>query len=715
MSWAAPSAPVRARVAKSLVALGSIALAVALVVGWAQRTVFNSGEFAARRRDGADSSVVRRQLAVEITDQLIENGPSSLAAYHAELVGVVDDVVATDGFKSIFRDAVKQEHQAIFERNGAAATLQLGESLDLLAEHASRSDPILTAQLPKEAGSLLVDATPAVQRIDPWRFADDARWLDELALVIAALAFAAAIALDRRRIVFALIGAAITVDGIAITLVAESIPALAARRIHDPSLAQAVAAGVTRFVGDLRTLGLWMIPIGIVIIGAAQASGRAGRAGLPALRSWLRMQMKAPHSRASQLTAGVVVLAVGILIVVFRGSVVSLTVLLAASLIGYTGLVLLIGALLGPAAAATRPPKASYAGRTALALIGSAALLALLAGLIVNVTRASHNAASGSVLRCNGYANLCDKPIDQVAFAASHNSMSAADDPGWIDAENTHGVPAQLDYGIRALLVKTHYGIPAGVDVAGDPVVITDKRAELASDPDAETDELGAAEAQTVQRIDVSVGHVSDQHDIYLCHNYCELGATKFSTTLADIRRFIDSNPDDVLMMIIGNYVTAADTEKAFRQAGLINRLWAYDQSQPAPTLRQMITAKKTLLVFAERGGGSPSWYNQAYGPSGIIQDTPYTFASAAQFSCAANRGTSRSPLFQINHWITNSSPPSVQQARTVNTYDTLMSRVKACEQTRQRFPTIIGVNFYNQGDLLRVVNALNHEPTSET
>jgi hypothetical protein len=33
---------------------------------------------------------------------------------------------------------------------------------------------------------------------------------------------------------------------------------------------------------------------------------------------------------------------------------------------------------------------------------------------------------------------------------------------------------------------------------------------------------------------------------------------------------------------------------------------------------------------------------------------------------------------------------------------------VKQCEAQRQKFPTIVAVNFYHQGDLLKVVNDLN-------
>jgi hypothetical protein len=65
--------------------------------------------------------------------------------------------------------------------------------------------------------------------------------------------------------------------------------------------------------------------------------------------------------------------------------------------------------------------------------------------------------------------------------------------------------------------------------------------------------------------------------------------------------------------------------------------------------------------------------------------------------------------LFQINHWVTPAgAAPTVAQAKEVNAYDVLMPRVQACMGERGRFPTIIGVDFYDQGDLLKVVNELN-------
>src|SRR5215213_9852050 len=59
-------------------------------------------------------------------------------------------------------------------------------------------------------------------------------------------------------------------------------------------------------------------------------------------------------------------------------------------------------------------------------------------------------------MRCNGLAELCDRRVDQVTFAGTHNSMSASQD-GWYAANQQDGIPAQLRRGIRALLIDTQY------------------------------------------------------------------------------------------------------------------------------------------------------------------------------------------------------------------------------------------------------------------
>ena len=65
----------------------------------------------------------------------------------------------------------------------------------------------------------------------------------------------------------------------------------------------------------------------------------------------------------------------------------------------------------------------------------------------------------GPVKNCNGYAELCDRTLDEVAFPATHNAMSAAELPGWFTPNQRRGIQRQLEDGVRAFLIDTHYGI----------------------------------------------------------------------------------------------------------------------------------------------------------------------------------------------------------------------------------------------------------------
>ena len=221
---------------------------------------------------------------------------------------------------------------------------------------------------------------------------------------------------------------------------------------------------------------------------------------------------------------------------------------------------------------------------------------------------------------------------------------------------------------------------------------------------------------------------------------------------LGDIKRFLDQNPDEVILLFAGDYVFQADTERVFREAGLFERIYPYDLTQPPPTLGQLIDASQNIVLLSEFTGQPPAWNTPGYQ---ICQDAPFTFTQPDQLlvegtpaytgattydtglvndtlvepdgrsstgttlsfakdwseraDCAPNRGTPDSPLFQINHWVTPAgSASTVAQARQVNAYDVLMPRVQACMAERGHFPTIVGVNFATTGDLMKVVDDLD-------
>jgi hypothetical protein len=323
--------------------------------------------------------------------------------------------------------------------------------------------------------------------------------------------------------------------------------------------------------------------------------------------------------------------------------------------------------------------------------------------------------------------------------------MSTAADPGWLFYEQTKSIPAQLDFGVRALLVKTHYGIPTTVNITGANAVITDSIAELAVNPIDQDDQYSNEQQAKAKELQANIKVDPNLRDVYLCHVYCEYGATKFTTALGYTGQFLIDNPDNVIIWFIGDYVSKADTEKALREAKVFDRVWDYDPTAPMPTLGELIDAKRNIIMISEFSGAPPAWNIRGYG---VFQDTPFTFRKESELytpgsskytgtatvdgpvpatvtgadgteqwtkdwtglpSCAPNRGTPSSPLFQINHWITPAgAAPTIGEAKDLNSYDVLMPRVQDCMTQRGKFPTIVGVNFVEIGDALQVVNELN-------
>lgn len=270
---------------------------------------------------------------------------------------------------------------------------------------------------------------------------------------------------------------------------------------------------------------------------------------------------------------------------------------------------------------------------------------------------------------CNGKPELCDRTFDQVTFPMTHNAMSNADEKYAAPNQN-HGVARQLKDGVRGLMLDTHY---------------------YSVDDD--------------KTLDTPMPGVAAIDQAYLCHGICQLGHVRLLDGLCEVTDFLDQNRGEVLTIIFESYVTEADMVAVLQAAGLTDYVFTYD-GKSFPTLRDMIAKDQRLFVTVEDGGGMPSWYQHAWS---IIQDTPYTFAKASEFTCAANRGDKSDPLFLVNHWI---GDPLANPARAaeVNAHDVLLGRMKQCAMERGKRVNFVGVDFYDVGDLFTVVDELNAE-----
>jgi hypothetical protein len=298
-------------------------------------------------------------------------------------------------------------------------------------------------------------------------------------------------------------------------------------------------------------------------------------------------------------------------------------------------------------------------------LVGGILAIILIPVVLYSVVRARRQPE----LVCNGHAELCDRPVNEVAFA------------------NDGSITDQLHAGVRGFLIDSHYW---------------DDQAWIESNLEELPPEMQAA----VQDI-LDVIELGKEDGTYLCHMMCGLGATDLGETLEEMRLFLDTHPNEVVIIVLEDLVTPADTEQVFQESGLEELVYVYEQGTPWPTLREMIESDQRVLVMAEDESPPPEWYLHAWD---YTEETPYAFSELADFddsSCEPNRGDTDKPFFLLNHWITRASPSRVDAA-VLNDYDYLLERAQRCAEERGQIPNLVGINFYLNGDVFEVVDELN-------
>lgn len=316
--------------------------------------------------------------------------------------------------------------------------------------------------------------------------------------------------------------------------------------------------------------------------------------------------------------------------------------------------------------------------------------------MILGAACGGGSGGSDEISACNLNTELRDRPLNEIAFATTHNSMSNVPDR-WIDATQSSGISEQLEAGMRGFQLDSYYGVEVGPIVLTSVEVRTEKMSEQLSDSAIE-------QAAKLAENAPSLG-LSDDADTYLCHGNCELGAVPMVTALQEFTTFLEANPDEVLIIFIEDYISGEDTAAAFEEAGLTDYVYTYKGGE-WPTLRTMIEDGTRILVMSEHGGGDPAWYHNGFE---LTQETPYSFASEddllSDSSCDPNRGEADSPLFQVNHFV---SPADADTSATANEYQFLLDRVLRCKEERGRVPNLVAVNFWGQGSVVDVVDEIN-------
>lgn len=294
----------------------------------------------------------------------------------------------------------------------------------------------------------------------------------------------------------------------------------------------------------------------------------------------------------------------------------------------------------------------------------------------------AQNTTSGTA--CNNSPNLCDRRYNLVTYLGAHDSMFLRDDStGFSSSGNQfYNSTVQLSAGVRLLQGQ--------IQLKGNA--------------------------------------------LHLCHTSCDLlDAGPLNTWLSEVKTWMDSNPNEVVTILLVNGPGASASEIAaqYNQAGITTSL-AYTPSgstssqQTWPTLQSMINSGTRLVNFIQglTYDSTTPWLMDEYT---YIFENNYDISSPTGFSCApaspsnvANQTTTAlsDGLMPLqNHFLYENIAFGIQQPNqsyvTVTNAPSggvgnLGDAAASCRRSYGRAPTYLLVDFFNVGPAIATADRLN-------
>jgi uncharacterized membrane protein HdeD (DUF308 family) len=683
----------RRRLSGGLAALAALLLLATTLAWYVRVAVLDADGFANRATTAVQDASVRSLIADRVTDQVILRHQADLISARPLISSAISRIVGGGAFRSLLRRAVLDAHRTVLARDQNTLVLTLADVGTVAGVALQTLRPDLAAQL-EASGTVELLRRRVAAAGD---LARTSRRLNALAYVLALLTLAAAIAAlalspDRRRTVAAL-GVGATIAGLTIVVGLAVARALVLGQVGGADERAAAGAVWDAYLSGLRTSGWVVAGSGAVVAAAASSLIRP----VPIGDRLRRLATAEPVRPAARAAYSLGLIAAGLLAIVQTSVALQVAATLAGACLLYAGVTSLLR-LIPPPAERARPRRLLAVPVVALVLVVAADAAFFAAGGVAS--------PPDGVGACNGAEALCDRPLDEVVLPATHNSMSAPL-PGWFASQQDRGIADQLADGIRGLLIDTHYA-----DKLADGRV----RTHFGSPDDlaaaVKQDGLSQASYDAAMRLRERAGFKgAGTRGLYLCHTFCELGATPLDAALKEIHDFLVLHPGQIVVVVNQDYVTPADFVQAVDGAGLARYVFTPPSGARWPTLRSMIDDGRRLLILGENDAGAAPWYQLAY--RRLLQETPFSFSRPGQLadtaaSCQDNRGPADASLFLVNNWVTTDPTPRPSNAEQVNAYATLLARARACRRLRGQLPNLIAVDFYRRGRLFQVVNTLN-------
>ena len=690
---------------KVLLVAGAIMVGIAGLLVVTSRNILNSTRFGANIGASLGDERVATYVAGQVTDAIIAQRPN-LVTVRPILLSSVRAIVSSEPFIATVRASARSAHRFFFEQAGSRLVLSLPDIGTVVRSALAQASPELAAKIPPgiEAQLASGDAERAITTfLRVWQFGDQLlfwawiAWYAGLVFLVLAIVLAP----DRRRGV-AEAGVALITVGVVFLSIVPAARLVTAAAFQDPELAGFVHGVIKAFLGRLRFAALLVGVPGLVLL-AAGSSYLQKVSPLDVGRQLLQLLAAPPAARGLRVAWALALLLLGTVALLWPIQMLAGVSLLVGIGMLHGGLraifELIIGKLQGEAAA-----RSATFGRRWPIAVGAAVVVLGLGGVGAWLLRTGRGEpVIASTAMCNGSAILCDRRVDQVVFPTAHNAFSNTSVSGWMFPHHLRSMPEQLQDGVRGMLLDIHYGIPAGNRIK------TDMDAELATDfgfssRDKIAGAVGPEGFAVAMRIrDRLVAGENAARGIYFCHGFCEIGAYPVVPVLKEIRDWMVANPGEVVVFSIEDYVSPAEIDSAFREAGLAE--FAYAGSiTPWPTLRELIDSGQRLIVLLESGHVGAQYMLPGFQ---ITFETKYSFRTPADFNCDPNRGSTGS-LLMVNHWIETTPTPKPSNAEIVNAYDVLLARARQCQRERNHVPNLLVVDFAGIGDLLRVARTLN-------
>src|SRR3954447_843851 len=501
----------RGRAATTLVVLASVAAVPALAAEYVRHAAVDSQQFANRATVALHDDSVRTLIAERITDRVVLAHAGDLLAARPIIEQVVSALVGSRAFTGLFRSAVRDAHRGIFHRDQNTVTLTVKDVGTVVAAGLEALRPSLARKVERIGHVKLIRRDIGTASATAARAADTVTVLAWGLLAVALVLAGGALFLspDRRRTSVQL-GVGVAAGGALVVVACLIGRSLALNQLEVPEERAAAGAVWDAFLTDLRTAGWILAASGAIVAASAASLIRPVDIGEP-LRVAARAIAREPARPALRVLRGVVLVAAGVIVLVARDAVVWLLLTVTAIYLVYAGVSAVLRVVYKPRPAHAEPVvDESPPRRRAFAMAAMAAVLIAVAALTF-LGSGGVTTAAPAPGPCEGHDVLCDRPLDEVALSATHNSMSVPL-PNWFAAEQDRPIAAQLRDGVRGLLIDTHYAdrLPNGRP-----------RTELEDRPAKLPDSVSPKAVDAALRLRDRLGFSGrGERGMYLCHTF---------------------------------------------------------------------------------------------------------------------------------------------------------------------------------------------------